>query len=581
MTDHKDKPVLDQQNFGKLLEAAHVLQEHNRKMRELEARMESLNQRLREQEATGQTPVKEHAREEDETSRPDDYTLTLAEIVEAQRQIQVRHLELDQALAVIAEKVARITNASGAGIGILDEKLVRYLAGFGPSALPVGSAVPLSMAICCASVRTGQVIRSEDVNTEVLFDPEPCRQREIFSLVAVPIYHDGDIVGGLELYFDRLHGFAEQDIHTCQLLAGLVTEAIGRDSESTLKQSMAAERSSMLAAIERLQPNLASLAREASAAESRKNGSAGSAAAPEYTCSKCGGKLEAEEQFCGTCGVPRGDGEVSTVESNVASARHMQKKRQSRRATPSNGTKAPKGSHQEEQEGDAEATTEAVPEGLLDSLSLPDLQQEPGEEHAPLAARSFAASANRETAAVSGPLQLQPAAHPEAPSVTLEPQGDDLVWSSAAKTRDFLEALAQRKPGALALFWRSRRGDFYLAVALILVLVVIRWGIWSSHSVAATNHGVAASSGANRNQPTPDSNLSAFDKLLISLGLAEAPEPPEYKGNPNTQVWVDLNTALYYCPGAELYGKTQKGKATSQRDAQLDQFEPANRKPCD
>jgi len=69
--------------------------------------------------------------------------------------------------------------------------------------------------------------------------------------------------------------------------------------------------------------------------------------------------------------------------------------------------------------------------------------------------------------------------------------------------------------------------------------------------------------------------------MLISFGLAEAPEASEYKGNPDAQVWVDLHTALYYCRGADLYGKTPKGKVTSQRDAQLDQFEPASRKACD
>ena len=69
--------------------------------------------------------------------------------------------------------------------------------------------------------------------------------------------------------------------------------------------------------------------------------------------------------------------------------------------------------------------------------------------------------------------------------------------------------------------------------------------------------------------------------MLISLGLAEAPPTPENHGNPDTQVWVDLHTALYYCPGADLYGKTPKGRFTSQRSAQLDQFEPAYRKACD
>ena len=68
---------------------------------------------------------------------------------------------------------------------------------------------------------------------------------------------------------------------------------------------------------------------------------------------------------------------------------------------------------------------------------------------------------------------------------------------------------------------------------------------------------------------------------LVGLGLAEAPETSSYKGNPYTQVWVDLHTALYYCPGTDLYGKTPQGKLASQHDAQLDQFEPANRKACE
>ena len=67
----------------------------------------------------------------------------------------------------------------------------------------------------------------------------------------------------------------------------------------------------------------------------------------------------------------------------------------------------------------------------------------------------------------------------------------------------------------------------------------------------------------------------------MGLGLAEPPPAPVYLGNPDTQVWVDLHTALYYCAGSQLYGKTPGGKMTTQRDAQQDQFEPANRRVCD
>ena len=149
-------------------------------------------------------------------------------------------------------------------------------------------------------------------------------------------------------------------------------------------------------------------------------------------------------------------------------------------------------------------------------------------------------------------------------------------WSSAAAAKDFLEKLTPAK-GSFAQFWNARRGDIYLAVSVILVICVILWGMMSSHSVGASG---AQNQAAAPHVKAPDANLSAWDKMLIQFGLAEAPAPTEDKGNPATQVWVDERTALYYCPGADLYGKTPKGKFTSQRDAQLDQFEPAYRKPC-
>jgi hypothetical protein len=195
---------------------------------------------------------------------------------------------------------------------------------------------------------------------------------------------------------------------------------------------------------------------------------------------------------------------------------------------------------------------------------------------------------NSESADLEIPLQLIPDANPdvidgpqvpEAPEVTALVKAErPVAWSSAATARDFLEQLAgAKRPGGLARFWNARRGDIYLAVAVILVLCALRWGIRSSHSVSATGKTPSTT----HRRPAPDADLPLFERILVKLGLAEAPEPPEYKGNPSTHVWVDTRTALYYCPGSDLYGKTPKGKFTSQRDAQLDQFEPGYRKACD
>jgi hypothetical protein len=104
------------------------------------------------------------------------------------------------------------------------------------------------------------------------------------------------------------------------------------------------------------------------------------------------------------------------------------------------------------------------------------------------------------------------------------------------------------------------RADLYLGIAVLVAVVALLW-------------------------PTPATpqkpHLEPWQRVLVTLGIAEAPPPPiHYRGDPNIEVWVDPHTALYYCPGDEPYGKAADGRLTSQRDAQADQFEPANRAAC-
>jgi putative methionine-R-sulfoxide reductase with GAF domain len=581
VTDQKNNPRLDEPTFAKLLETAYELQNHNLERRRIEENLEGQTEQLRQQGAETQAALQRSTQRTEGSPRSNnDYTLILAEIVETQHQIQIGQLESDQAMAIVAQRIARITNARGAAIGILEGDTIRYRAGTGPPALPLGSEVPLENAFCSISVRTGQVLRNPDVSKEFLFDPELCRKREIRSLVAVPIYHDGNIVGALELYFDRVQGFAEQDIHTCQLMAGLVTEAIGRGAESALKNSMAAERSAMLAAIEKLKPNLAALARDQASAIEVKNEPDGTkeAGAKEAgtkedssVCWKCGDMFFEQELFCGNCGAARiSESDQSSVQSKLASA--WLRQQASHDAPPANGNTPPRETASTHTAEDEEQLIK-----LLASAGLPENLALPAES-----------GASEETSKEDGAIQLlAPASQqnendvPASSDTAIQTRQRDVNWSSAAKARDFLEALTEKGSSSeLARFWRARRGDFYLAIAVVLVFFVIRWGMLPHNTVGATGRTTATS--ANRRKtPSPGADLSMFDKLMIGLGLAEAPDTPEYKGNPDTQVWIDPHTALYYCPDSDLYGKTSNGKFSTQRDAQLDQFEPASRKACD
>jgi uncharacterized Zn finger protein (UPF0148 family) len=117
----------------------------------------------------------------------------------------------------------------------------------------------------------------------------------------------------------------------------------------------------------------------------------------------------------------------------------------------------------------------------------------------------------------------------------------------------------------LRLRLRFHRADLYLVLAIMVSTIAMLWVL------LATPASVA--------QRKP--RLRPWERALVSMGLAEAPEAPPQRGNPAIQVWVDPRSALYYCAGEEGYGKTPGGRLTTQGEAQMESFEPASRAVCE
>jgi hypothetical protein len=582
VSEEKHKPVPDEQTLGKLLEAAYVLQEHNREMRRLELRLGQKRDQVEAEDPAYSPESPSPQGKSPEASPPSDNTSTLARIVETQHQIQFRRLGFESALKLVADRVREMTNATGAAISIIERKAVRYRAVAGRSTPSSGSVVPLDKAMFAPCLTTGEVFRCTNASAEYLLDTDECKRRGIQSLIAVPVFHDGGVAGGLELYYSSRNAFTEQNVHTCQLMAGLVAEALVREEEAAWKKSLASERAAMLEALEKLQPNLAALV-ERPAAKSTSSREKAPTDGPPPSCRKCGHRLVAEEQFCGQCGTPRAsDYEPPDMQSKVASLWHMQES-QKKGAGPEvakNGSEKParKLDALQPESSLARSLEQQIPELFTSSdFEFPEEVDESVENPVPVKMQERAGDEDEDLSMEVDELAAESPDGSQALTKPLHKHPAD--WSSAASARAFLNQLASSKrTGRLLQLWNAHRGDIYLGIAVILVACVIRWGIWSNHPVKAT--GTPAAATATHRKPAPDPGLSFFDRVLIQLGLAEAPEPPPDRGNPGVQVWVDLHTALYYCPGTDLYGKTPQGKFTTQREAQLDQFEPAYRKAC-
>lgn len=264
-------------------------------------------------------------------------------------------------------------------------------------------------------------------------------------------------------------------------------------------------------------------------------------AATNAACRQCGHGFRGPELFCGICGTPRGEQPAAPAPKPWTSLWDMHA-----------GTNPKITWHP------PDAKTED--DGLeLFPLELEEIVAE------------FSAREGGDEAKTVAETETAPAP-PEADTGVTAPDklalGGASHWVSAARAHDWFESLKsqQSTKQKLIYIWRRHGGVLSIAFASVFLLfVLVDWGLQP-----------APSAGANGVRP-----LTGFEQMLVSLGLAEVTPVQRHGGNPQTQVWVDPHTGLYYCPGAPLYQNTKDGRLSSQIDAQRDQFEPATRKACD
>jgi rubrerythrin len=522
MSPTSQKPVLDEESFTRLLAAAYVMQEHTDRIR-------------------ANVPVS-------------DFTEIVAQIVECQQVIQAGKLELEPALELIVSRLQKVVGAVGGAVGVREGDSILYRAGSGTAAVMVGSSVPIDASLSAQCIRSGKTVKVPFAEADPQLDHNLVRRLTAESLLISPVYHEGKVAATIEVFFSEARLLEESAVRACELMAGLAAEAIAQSAEEELKQELAAERASVLMALETLKPQLQRLVKEPEAVTDQAHD-----AKPELDlCRACGHSFAGNETSCGVCGASRATGKYPGTELQSKWAtlweRHL--------LTGETEGAAPVFKKRAQQETRSEDGNEEDTNSRGWAADLP-----------------YWIEHEDQTLSSESENEDQPPDEEEAVVV-----GEDVRTS-----------LVQRWPGGnegdsaqiafnsnLRRIWEERRGDISLALATVVVLVAFVWGFWPASSDAASPIATTAQAGVTKRPPKPKPpQLSFLDRTLVNLGIAEAPPIPEYTGNPQTKVWVDLSTALYYCQGSDLYGKTPKGKFTSQQDALQDQFEPAGRKPCE
>src|SRR5271156_2964988 len=433
----REKPALDETTCQQLLEAAHVLQEQT--AFEVKSR-----------------PIPNPAE-------------ALAEIVQTLEFLLSQSSDLQVAANLIVQKLQKITHASGVAVAVVRENRLEYCAASGDAPNLAGTSLPLDS------------ILSADGQLSTRFSQEHPDKHSI----ALPLHREGNLAGLLEVRFADPESIQEPEMRSCQLMAGLMTEAIARAVDREWRQTLAAERAAMLEALERIKPQLERLAVEparnvnhaheviepAESASSRAAetiepriqipvSESSAKSGRETVCPQCGYQFGEQELFCGRCGTarPAASSPSGDLQSKWASMWHLQQAAENKQHEEAEAAN-------DESEIDRSTfaedgpSHEASPELSLELRKMmEEVSHEPGETEVEPVGDS-ALVINGEVAEDA----LAPAG--------LEPGKTQSPWASATKANKWLESLNPKSPGGIWL--AKHRADLYVAGAVVLLLIVL------------------------------------------------------------------------------------------------------------
>jgi EAL domain-containing protein (putative c-di-GMP-specific phosphodiesterase class I) len=116
--------------------------------------------------------------------------------------------------------------ALGVMVGLVEDGGITYVAGSGNQVDLVGTHVQMDQSLSGLSIRTSQVLRSDDTEDDARVDVEACRRHHVRSLLCVPLQRDGRAVGVLAVNAPEPNVFDDEDVLTLTQLASFITVAI-------------------------------------------------------------------------------------------------------------------------------------------------------------------------------------------------------------------------------------------------------------------------------------------------------------------------------------------------------------------
>jgi PAS domain S-box-containing protein len=179
-------------------------------------------------------------------------------VIEVQQAVAAAGLDSATVMRVIVERSQRLTGATGACIEMIegDELVPTVYLGTDPPRLK------LDTSLSGLSVKTGELQRSDDSFTDPRIGHTAYRERNIHSLLVVPLKDEQRILGILKVIATEPQAFSDRDAKALRLLAGLAGASLGHAAAFEGRQRRLEERTRALQESEQRFKQLVDVAQE-------------------------------------------------------------------------------------------------------------------------------------------------------------------------------------------------------------------------------------------------------------------------------------------------------------------------------
>ena len=143
----------------------------------------------------------------------------LLAIIDVQNEIAASALDPEAVMTLVVRRAQNLTGAAGAVIERASGDELVYQVGSGAGEAFAGIRVQAADSLSGLCLRQAETLYCADAETDERVDPETTRRVGIRSMLCAPLVTEGQALGVLRVFSDRVDAFGHEDEATLSLLA--------------------------------------------------------------------------------------------------------------------------------------------------------------------------------------------------------------------------------------------------------------------------------------------------------------------------------------------------------------------------